>query len=165
MLRQVVSTKLNVEMAATAEMTTIAGRIKPEQVTLVPERPNELTTEGGLDVLSNAASVGDAVKRLRAAGIKVSVFIDPDVRQVAACREAGADAIEPLLAQVFGRQPDARMHEEAAHAHALKDTHLAAQFLGLQFAVPGPEGFAAIGARRLLENLLKVHDLPARLER
>ncbi len=94
MLRQVVTTKLNVEMAATEEMTTVAARIKPDQVTLVPERPNELTTEGGLDVVRNSTAVGDAARRLRAAGIRVSIFVDPDGRQVAASREAGADAIE-----------------------------------------------------------------------
>ena len=77
LLRQVVSTKLNIEMAATAEMTGIAARIRPDQVTLVPEQPHELTTQGGLDVLANRAAVGDAVAALRAAGIRVSIFIDP----------------------------------------------------------------------------------------
>src|SRR5512146_1956090 len=94
LLRQVVATKLNVEMAATDEMTTIAARVKPDQVTLVPERPNELTTEGGLDVVTHANAVRAAIKCLKAAGIKVSIFIDPDERQVVASREAGADAIE-----------------------------------------------------------------------
>ncbi len=123
MLRQVVSTKLNVEMAATEEMTTVAARVKPDQVTLVPERPNELTTEGGLDVVSNAAAVREAAGRLRAAGVRVSIFIDPDARQVAAAREAGANAIEintgaysdaapadrsPLLERVRGAAQEAR---------------------------------------------------------
>jgi pyridoxine 5-phosphate synthase len=94
LLRQVVATKLNVEMAATEEMTTIAARIKPDQVTLVPERPNELTTEGGLDVVSHFDTVRGAASRLRAAGIRVSIFIDPDQRQVDASRKVGADAIE-----------------------------------------------------------------------
>ena len=94
LLRQVVATKLNVEMAATEEMTTIAARIKPDQVTLVPERPNELTTEGGLDVVSHLETVRVAASRLRSAGIRVSIFIDPDARQVDASRTVGADAIE-----------------------------------------------------------------------
>ena len=89
-----VSTKLNIEMAATAEMTGIAARIRPDQVTLVPERPHELTTQGGLDVLANRAAVGDAVAALRAAGIRVSIFIDPDPAQVKASKEVAADAIE-----------------------------------------------------------------------
>jgi pyridoxine 5-phosphate synthase len=94
LLRQLVVTKLNVEMAATAEMAAIAARVKPDQVTLVPERPNELTTEGGLDVVSHANAVHEAADALRAAGIRVSIFIDPDSRQVTVSQEVGADAIE-----------------------------------------------------------------------
>jgi pyridoxine 5-phosphate synthase len=94
MLRQVIATKLNIEMAVTGEMATVAARIKPDQVTLVPERPNELTTEGGLDVASRVGPVRDHIVQLHDAGIKVSIFIDPDARQVTASREAGADAIE-----------------------------------------------------------------------
>lgn len=94
LLRQLVATKLNVEMAATADMAAIAARVKPDQVTLVPERPNELTTEGGLDVVSHANAVHEAADALRAAGIRVSIFIDPDSRQVTVSQEVGADAIE-----------------------------------------------------------------------
>jgi pyridoxine 5-phosphate synthase len=93
-LRQVVSTKLNIEMAATREMVEIAARVKPDQVTLVPEQPRELTTQGGLDVVGGRAEVGQAVRALGGAGIRVSLFIDPDPAQVAASREVGADAIE-----------------------------------------------------------------------
>ena len=93
-LRQVVSTKLNVEMAATPEMTAIAARIRPDQVTLVPEREGELTTEGGLDVLANRDAVARAVQGLRAAGVRVSVFVDPDERQMDASRACGAEAAE-----------------------------------------------------------------------
>lgn len=94
LLRQVVATKLNIEMAATPEMTGIACRVRPDQVTLVPEQPHELTTQGGLDVVANRAAVTEAVTALRRAGIRVSIFIDPDPAQVNASREVGADAIE-----------------------------------------------------------------------
>jgi len=94
LLRQVISTKLNIEMAATGEMVGIALRVKPDQVTLVPERPRELTTQGGLDVLANRRGVEEAVKALRDGGIRVSIFIDPDAVQVRASGEAGAHAIE-----------------------------------------------------------------------
>lgn len=94
LLRQTVQTKLNVEMAATDEMVAAALRIRPDQVTLVPERPQELTTEGGLDVLGHAAEVEPAVARLRQAGIRVSMFIDCAGPQVEASRRAGADAVE-----------------------------------------------------------------------
>ena len=94
LLRHVVSTKLNIEMATTDEMIGIALRVKPDQVTLVPERPHELTTQGGLDVVTNRRGVEEAVKALRAAGLRVTIFIDPDAVQVRASRDAGADAIE-----------------------------------------------------------------------
>src|SRR5512138_198041 len=94
LLREVVSTKLNIEMAATEEMTRIASRIKPDQVTLVPEQPHELTTQGGLDVVANRAPVTAAVTALKAAGVRVSVFIDASLEQVKASKDKGADTIE-----------------------------------------------------------------------
>jgi len=94
LLRQVVSTKLNVEMAATPEMVRIAGEVKPDQVTLVPERPQELTTEGGLDVIGHGMDLADVIRKLHEARIRVSIFIDPDPRQVRKARELDADAVE-----------------------------------------------------------------------
>lgn len=83
-LKQVVVTHLNVEMAATDEMVEIASQVKPDVVTLVPERPQEVTTEGGLDVIANQQEIKKAVQALRARGIFVSLFIDPDIRQIKA---------------------------------------------------------------------------------
>jgi pyridoxine 5-phosphate synthase len=94
LLRQTIATRLNVEMAATAEMARIALQIRPDQVTLVPERPQELTTEGGLDVALNAAAIREFVKQPQEAGIKISIFIDADLDQVKAARAVGADAVE-----------------------------------------------------------------------
>ncbi len=96
LLAATVQTRLNVEMAATEEMLAIAERIRPHQVTLVPERPEEITTEGGLDltrpdVLVEARA---AVGRLREAGIRVAIFADPDAAQVDATVELGAGTIE-----------------------------------------------------------------------
>jgi len=93
-LRKTVKTKLNLEMAATQEMVRTALRIKPEQVTLVPEKRQELTTEGGLDVILNLKSISDAVKRLREEGIVVSLFVDPHQEQIKAANKSGADYIE-----------------------------------------------------------------------
>ena len=93
-LRQTVKTKLNLEMAATAEMVSIAAEVKPEQCTLVPEKRQELTTEGGLDVISNFQSVSSAVQSLKEAGIIVSLFVDPSPDQIQASMKSGADAIE-----------------------------------------------------------------------
>lgn len=89
-----VSTKVNLEMAVTEEMVGIATRLGPADVCLVPERRQELSTEGGLDVAGSRQSVERAVARLRAAGIRVSLFIDPERRQIEAAREVGGDAIE-----------------------------------------------------------------------
>ena len=93
-LAEVVTTVFNLEMACTAEMVAIAERLRPHQVTLVPERREEVTTEGGLDVTRNAAAVRGALARLRSAGIRTSLFIDPDDEMVARSRDLGADAIE-----------------------------------------------------------------------
>lgn len=93
-LRQTVKTKLNMEMAPTEEMVAIASDVKPDVVTLVPEKREELTTEGGLDVASNLKSVSSVVKTLRENGIFVSLFIDPDLGQIKASKETGADMVE-----------------------------------------------------------------------
>jgi len=93
-LRDVVCIKLNLEMAATEEIIEIACRVKPDQVTLVPERRQEITTEGGLDVLSLRDSLGKAVERLKKGGMIVSLFIDPDPAQIRASARVGADAVE-----------------------------------------------------------------------
>jgi len=94
LLRQTVQVKLNLEMAVTDAMIDIACRTKPDQATLVPEGRRELTTEGGLDVAGQEKKIAAAVKRLQAAGIVVSLFIDPDPRQVEAASRTGADAVE-----------------------------------------------------------------------
>lgn len=86
-LRTVVRGKLNLEMAATDEMVAIALEVKPHQVTLVPERPEEVTTEGGLDLASHSILVARTCERLTAAGIAVSLFLDPDPRQLEVLRD------------------------------------------------------------------------------
>ncbi len=94
LLRQTVTVKLNLELACDSQVLEIACRVKPDQATLVPERREEITTEGGLDVASNRESARQAVARLKAAGIVVSLFVDPDDGQIEASRDLGADAIE-----------------------------------------------------------------------
>jgi pyridoxine 5-phosphate synthase len=98
-LRETVTTYLNVEMAANEEMLKIAVDIKPDAVTLVPENPNEITTEGGLDVVKNISIVRATVKRLREHGIFTSIFIDPDEKQIKACSQIGAQQIELCTAE------------------------------------------------------------------
>lgn len=94
LLRQTVKTKLNVEMAATQEMLDIACEVLPDQVTLVPELPGEVTTTGGLDCTRNLQTIAAAMERLKSAGMVVSVFIDPEEEQIRAADDLGAMAIE-----------------------------------------------------------------------
>ncbi len=94
LLREVVQTKLNMEMAATDEMMRIAREIKPDFSTLVPEKREELTTEGGLEVASRVEFMKSYIGNLKEAGITVSLFIDPDEKQIAAAKKAGADWVE-----------------------------------------------------------------------
>ncbi len=93
-LRETVTTKLNLELSVSDEIVGIACQTKPNQATLVPERREEITTEGGLDVKSHMVAVARAVKRLQAAGILVSLFIDPDPRQIQLSKDLGVEAIE-----------------------------------------------------------------------
>jgi pyridoxine 5-phosphate synthase len=88
------TTDFNLEMACTDEMLAIAERLRPREVTLVPERRQEITTEGGLDLTRDPARLAEGVKRLNAAGIRTSLFISPDLETVTAARKLGATAIE-----------------------------------------------------------------------
>lgn len=98
-LREVVTTYLNVEMATSDEMIRIAVQTKPDAVSLVPENPNEITTEGGLDVVKNFDNVQKAIEKLKDAGIFASIFIDPDEKQIEAAHKAGAQQIEICTAE------------------------------------------------------------------
>ncbi len=94
LLRETVGVKLNLEMACLPEMVRIGCEIRPDQATLVPERREEVTTEGGLDVVGHREGVREAILRLREAGIVTSLFLDPDQKQLEAAAELQADAVE-----------------------------------------------------------------------
>lgn len=110
MLREVVKTRLNVEMAAATEMIKFITSIKPDTATLVPERREEVTTEGGLDVALNATHIQRSITLLQDAGVSVSLFVDPDLDQIKACQKAGASKVELNT----GKFADARSPELAA---------------------------------------------------
>jgi pyridoxine 5-phosphate synthase len=114
LLREAIKTKLNIEMAATEEMKSIALEIKPDIVSLVPERPEELTTEGGLDVISNEKQLRPHIKELRNAGIRVSIFVDPDLKQIEACHEVGVDLIEINTGKYADLKPGEKRQEALA---------------------------------------------------
>jgi pyridoxine 5-phosphate synthase len=121
LLRKSVTTYLNLEMAATEEMLQIALEAKPDAVTLVAENPNEITTEGGLDVRTNIAIVRAAVAKLRLGEILTSLFIDPDPHQIEAAHEVGAQQIELCTAAYAEATLGARgIHGEGA-AHAAQE--------------------------------------------
>jgi pyridoxine 5-phosphate synthase len=111
-LREVVQTRLNLEMAATEEMTRIALATKPNIVTLVPEKREELTTEGGLDVIKSFSSLKKAIQRLDRGGIPVSLFVDPQRDQIKASEDVGASVIEIHTGQYCEAKTPSQEDEE-----------------------------------------------------
>lgn len=126
-LRQTVKTSLNLEMAATEEMIKIALDVKPDISTLVPEKREELTTEGGLDVASQQERIAEVVKRLQKGGIKVSLFIDPEPAQIEAAKAVGAEMIELHT----GRYCNARGEKQALELKRLLEAVKYAHDMGL----------------------------------
>src|SRR5437870_2554173 len=129
LLRQTVTIRLNLELAAVEGIVDIACAVKPDEATLVPERRQELTTEGGLDVVANQQAVGDAVKRLAAAGMEVSLFIDPHPHQIEMAKLLGAKAVEIQTA----RYSEAKTHaDRERELEALQESARFAREHGLQ---------------------------------
>jgi pyridoxine 5-phosphate synthase len=118
-LRETVTVKLNLELACNDDVLAIACETKPDQVTLVPEKREEVTTEGGLDLLTQPDRVRAAIERLRAAGIVVSLFLDPDERQIAAAAGIGAEAIELHTGAYAEATGDPRQAAELANLHRI----------------------------------------------
>lgn len=125
-LRETVKTKLNIEMAATDEMIGIASEVAPDQVTLVPELPGEITTTGGLDCTRNREAIAKAIKQIRHANIAVSLFIDPDEQQIRAALALGAGTIELNTARYSDLTLTNKPSKEAAQA--LEEVRHAAEF-------------------------------------
>ncbi len=111
-LRETVTVKLNLELACDQEVVDIACDVKPDQATLVPERREEITTEGGLDVSGQRDRVAQVTDQLRQAGIRVSLFLDPDPRQIEAAAELGADAVELHTGQYALAKPGPLQNQE-----------------------------------------------------
>jgi pyridoxine 5-phosphate synthase len=111
MLRQTVKTRLNLEMAATEAMVAIALMAKPELCTLVPEKRQELTTEGGLDVQLNLKPLTEGIRRLKDGGLTVSLFVNPDTEQIKAASRAGADYVE-IHTGAFAEAREPRRQQE-----------------------------------------------------
>jgi pyridoxine 5-phosphate synthase len=132
LIKELIHSRVNLEMAVTDEMVALAKEVKPHQVTLVPERREEITTEGGLDVIGNREKVERAVRKLKEAGIVVNVFIDPDEEQIRAAAEVGADAVElhtGAYAEAFARNDEEGVERELGR---LRRAAKAAKEVGLK---------------------------------
>ena len=128
LMRQVVRGKLNLEMAPVAEMQAIALDVKPEQVTLVPERREEITTEGGLDVAGNIEQIAGLMRPLREAGLLLSLFIDPHPEQIEAAKELSADFVELNTAAYSEAKGQVSQEKELA---SLRNASLLTHGLGI----------------------------------
>ena len=127
-LRPLIKTRMNLECAVTPEMIKIACQVKPQDVCLVPEKREEVTTEGGLDVLGHYEAVKLAIQQLQEAGIRVSLFIDPDEKQIAAAKELGATVIELHT----GRYADVTGNEQAQELERIKKAAQYGASIGLR---------------------------------
>ncbi len=129
LLRQVIVTRLNLEMAATEEMLKVAREVKPDTVSLVPESPEEITTQGGLEVINQKDHLTSYIQEMKKAGIKVSIFVDPLENQIEACQAVGADLIEINT----GKYADAGSEKERqANLEEVRQAAVFAARLGLE---------------------------------
>ena len=129
LLRQVVKTHLNLEMAATPEMVEIACRVGPDMVTLVPEKREEVTTEGGLDVVKFREHIQETITTLKNSGIVTSLFIDPDLEQIKTARNLGADFVELHTGEYANAESE---HQSQQELEQIRSMAVAASKLGLR---------------------------------
>jgi pyridoxine 5-phosphate synthase len=148
-LRRSIRTRLNFEMGNTPEIVGIALELAPDEVCLVPETREEITTEGGLNVLGQEVSLSGTVARLKGAGIRVSMFIEPDAAQVEASSRIGADMVELHTGAFANAQGDPRHNEVARLADASRLAHS----LGLQVNAGHGINYANIGLIRGIPHL------------
>jgi pyridoxine 5-phosphate synthase len=161
-LRQTVRTRLNIEMAATQEMTRIALTTKPHQVTLVPERREELTTEGGLDVVLNSVQIRPMMKTLQDAGVEVSLFVDPELEQVKEAHKLDAGAVE-INTAAWADAADGRAREAALRR--ITDAARLARKLGLEVHAGHGLGYGNVGPIAGLTEIVELnigHSIVAR---
>jgi pyridoxine 5-phosphate synthase len=161
LLRSLVKVKLNLEMAATDEMIGIAARLMPHTAMLVPEGRQEVTTEGGLDVAGQAARMKDVVARLKGAGLIVSAFIDPDERQVEACRVAAFDVCEvhtgPYASAFAKCGGDFRRKELAAELEKVRRAGERIRAAGIRFNAGHALNYHNVGPIASLPGIAELH--------
>jgi pyridoxine 5-phosphate synthase len=150
LLRQTVQVRLNMELAVEPSVIALALEIKPDQATFVPERREELTTEGGLDVAGQRDRVADALARCRDAGIEVALFIDPDPKQVEAAVKLGAEGVE-LHTGRYANARDGR--DRARELDALKSAAVTALTSGMELHAGHGLNYQNVGAVARLERM------------
>ncbi len=153
-LKDTVRTRLNLELAVDPGIMTLALAVRPDQLTFVPERREELTTEGGLDVAKHRSKVAEAVARCRGAGLAVSLFIDPTLEQVEASKEAGAEAVELHT----GRYADATdPHAAAFELASLIKAGRAVRELGMGLHAGHGLNYSNVQAVASIEGMLELN--------
>jgi pyridoxine 5-phosphate synthase len=153
-LRETIRTRLNLELAVEPSIVAIALEVRPDQVTFVPERRAELTTEGGLDVVGQGSRVADAVARCREAGLEVSLFIDPSLDQVAASSELGVSAVELHTGRFADAVDPAEARKELA---ALVEAGAAARRAGLHLHAGHGLNYWNVAAVALIEDMAELN--------
>lgn len=160
-LRDLTHIKLNLEMAATAEMIDIACRIRPEMAMLVPEGRHEITTEGGLDIVAQEKRLAESVKRLADVGIVVSVFIDADIKQVEAARRIGASVCEvhtgPYAHAFHSRGRDAESVAVVEQLAILRSAGEAIRAQGMRFNAGHALNYFNVEPVALLPGVRELH--------
>lgn len=160
-LRELTHIKLNLEMAATAEMVEIAARIKPEMAMLVPEGRHEITTEGGLDIGAQEDQLRGAVRRLVDSGIRVSVFIDAEVRQVEAAHRIGAAVCEvhtgPYASAFHSKGRDSESPAVVAELERIRHAGEAIRGLGMRFNAGHALNYFNVAPVARLEGVRELH--------
>ena len=154
LLKDVIQTRLNLEAAVTEDMLAFACRVLPQDCCLVPERRQELTTEGGLDVAGQKQRIRDACARLGAAGIRVALFIDPDAKQIEAAAEAGVPAVElhtGAFADAAGR------HAQGEELHRLVEACRQAVRLGLTVHAGHGLNYHNVGAVAAIPEIVELN--------
>ncbi len=154
LIKKAVHVPVNLEMAATDEMKAIALRVKPNRITLVPERREEITTEGGLNVLAMKEYFKEYLKDFKDAGIEVSLFIEPEESQVYASKEVGADAVELHTGRYANLFNSHKIEEAKKEIQRLKEAGLKARSLGLR--VYAGHGLTYKNTSLLVESLKDV---------
>jgi pyridoxine 5-phosphate synthase len=154
LLRQTVQVRLNLELAVDAGVLGVALEVRPDQVTFVPERREELTTEGGLDVFSQRERISEAVARCRDCGIEVALFIDPDPKQLQAAFELGADALELHTGRYANAAPGPL---QARELHALRTAGMTTVAAGVELHAGHGLNYLNVAAVASLDGMAELN--------